>query len=694
MRCYLLYLVLIAFMCDSSYGTVEEPTLNRKLSLIQKYEQLEQKLARFIWPVRTALESHFLPTAKLANVSSACLSGLEILNDDASDNLRWALKALDSTAKISNGWFKSEMADMGAFDQCLSVRGPVETNIGLKYCTLRVHWPLPHDNTLVKAIDLTDTPMQGQWPSIMAKAYEILYSDTFALGTCVPEVCSREELNSILFQLAADLRLPVRPVIQTSCVHNDHQVEVVYGHLAKQVAGTLVTLLAFVTIMSTWIVNMYPRLAPKWSTFFCIKSNTAAIFKPTTDPEADRLSFLNGLRFVYFFLTLGCHWLIAIAHIAHITHSNFISIAVHGSYIERLIFRSTALCVSFSFSIGGFLCYYGWHKVMLKTNGRLIFAQYVMVRVVRTVPVVLVTILIAIAFPASLGSGPVFYEHINNITATCVQNGWRELAMISNTFPVENTCLNHCWYISADFQLYLLGFLVMPVLFKKPTLGVAIVCALTVLFFVYHVIGVNALGMVNMWRFDIADNRKVMTSTPYIHYGSANYLTCYFFGILLGYVIANKMELKKQSLIIAAQLFCSFLWVVTLLMPMLLDSDLSPVLHLLVSPMTRTLLSLAFCVLMYLCWLGRGGPVQLFLSCSFFGKIGRFSFSTFMMHWLLLWYDTATMRYQQDYSYTSMVTALLSITIASHFLGYILYLIIEAPVANFAKSFFVKGKAH
>lgn len=93
--------------------------------------------------------------------------------------------------------------------------------------------------------------------------------------------------------------------------------------------------------------------------------------------------------------------------------------------------------VSANFAIAGMLTYYSWAPMLAATKGRISFIKYAIVRYVRTLPVIIFTLLLVFVFPAKLGSGPVFRTTLNTITNNAIENGWSELVALSNFFNVD-----------------------------------------------------------------------------------------------------------------------------------------------------------------------------------------------------------------------------------------------------------------
>lgn len=179
-----------------------------------------------------------------------------------------------------------------------------------------------------------------------------------------------------------------------------------------------------------------------------------------------------------------------------------------------------------------------------------------------------------------------------------------------------------------------------------------------------------------------------------LHFGTLNYVSSYFLGILLGYLIANKITLLTTPLQVkAAQAIFPSLIVLSMFIPAIAGDDHLPRFQqLLVAPLARTLLSFAVAGEAYLCWLGHGGILNKFLSAPIFGRLARFSFSTFMVHYLLLWYEASVETRHLDFRPFAMGMRILSSTVVAQVLGYLVFLVFEAPAFNVAKALLSKSK--
>lgn len=338
------------------------------------------------------------------------------------------------------------------------------------------------------------------------------------------------------------------------------------------------------------------------------------------------------------------------------------------------------------------LNYYSWHSELVKRNGNLNFVTFAIMRFVRTTPLILATLLMIFAFPASLGSGPTFERTLANVTNNCELNGWRELLYISNLYPANEICLPHGWFMAADFQLYIISFFLIILMYKRPKVGITLTCATVGVGFVIQMVVVAYVQTMPYFRMDVLDSNLAVSQTHLLHFSTLQYVSSYFIGLMVGFLIANMMELKSNLAIVLMQIAFPVLTAIAVLLPGLAGDDLSGPLFYLIGPITRTLLSMSVAGMVYLCWLGRGGDMCRVLSSTLFARLGRFSFSTFMVHYLLIWYEASISRSPYDLTPYPMVLRIIASLTVSQVLGYFVFLIFEAPAFNITKALLTKNR--
>lgn len=168
-------------------------------------------------------------------------------------------------------------------------------------------------------------------------------------------------------------------------------------------------------------------------------------------------------------------------------------------------------------------------------------------------------------------------------------------------------------------------------------------------------------------------------------------MSTYVMGLLLGYVIANKIEVKSriQSHLIASITLFSPLCAIYLgdnehnarfnILGVIID--FAP----LIAPIAKLLFMCFWSGLSYMLWNGKLRLLRTFMDSRLIQVLGKISYSTFMVHFLLIWYQNANARYQRDFYLVHFLNEVVAHFCLAHLLGYLLFLLIESPAANLLK---------
>lgn len=181
-----------------------------------------------------------------------------------------------------------------------------------------------------------------------------------------------------------------------------------------------------------------------------------------------------------------------------------------------------------------------------------------------------------------------------------------------------------------------------------------------------------------------------MHQLKWLYFATANSIASYAAGILFAYVIVNKLTVKSKlglQLILAATIFAFYISPrITELEEVAhfemagISVDLKP----LISQLEKMVIVLAYLGGFYLAWnehfdfIGKQGLVNWRL----FEIAGKISYSSFMVHYLIIWYRNATERHMNEFIWLDLFNLVVAIVTLSHILGYFLYILVEAPASN------------
>lgn len=136
----------------------------------------------------------------------------------------------------------------------------------------------------------------------------------------------------------------------------------------------------------------------------------------------------------------------------------------------------------------GFFAMFSWYDSIKKINVtayRYIFTRFIRIFVV-SVMVILLTFLMPI-----ISTGPYYQDLMSKCSSNCFKNFWKNLLFINNHDSFMEICFLPTWYLSADFQLYLINYFLLHLLVKKPKIGLILaavemsICSLFIIFYDY-----------------------------------------------------------------------------------------------------------------------------------------------------------------------------------------------------------------
>ncbi|GIY23137.1 nose resistant to fluoxetine protein 6 [Caerostris darwini] len=306
------------------------------------------------------------------------------------------------------------------------------------------------------------------------------------------------------------------------------------------VFGTLLDILKGMFNRTKFIIRCLSSALFKFLRSFSLNTNANLLLN--TDSAQNGLDSVHGMRF------FGMGWLI-------LGHTYFNSnVQMYGNLSEasafaegfffQVIVNSTVSIDTFFFISAVLLSYLtlqGASKHGYYSIPRLFFR-----RLIRILPTYTMVISATFILP-HLGSGPFWNETVDPVVDSCKQNWWTNLLFINNfiTTPGQR-CLEHSWYISCDFQLFVIALFILLALIKRPVFGMVLNIMMIVVSMVttglltyYYKVPPTLLA-----SFPDPEERKflnhVIISKPFCHLGP------YCVGLATGYFFYKCKEIKLK----------------------------------------------------------------------------------------------------------------------------------------------------
>ncbi|XP_068082920.1 nose resistant to fluoxetine protein 6-like [Anabrus simplex] len=421
---------------------------------------------------------HFLPISRTVK-NELCRSHSNIILRQAKELHTWALKILDSSAKVPSGLLSGNVNQFGDFDQCLSVSKTLidsAYNLGTstikgKYCLTSMKVQVKHH----QEINLLINSHFSITSSFTDAGHRIAKLDEIRWGVCMPESCSTDDLerqmiNSLSPYNGSGLQIAVK-VPPNMCYV---QEQTLLSGASKLTITIFVSIFAL-TLVATWVdrndgANSGKPL--KMLSAFSLRKNIRTLL--STNSSSDDIKSIHGVRALNAVALLIFHKKVASMFNPYINRTSTTEFfALPWSVIGRtsVIYTDTFLLIS------GLLTSYIFIKE-LERKGKLDIKDKIISRIIRIVPNMLAVVLFYTFIMVHLGSGPQWNLVVKHHSDVCLRHMWKNFLFIHNLFGFENVCLTHTHHVGIDMQLFLVSPFIVTLLWRNSRSFMAVLAAL------------------------------------------------------------------------------------------------------------------------------------------------------------------------------------------------------------------------
>lgn len=205
----------------------------------------------------------------------------------------------------------------------------------------------------------------------------------------------------------------------------------------------------------------------------------------------------------------------------------------------------------------------------------------------------------------------------------------------------------------------MLSFFLVPLTISRPKIGVTILVSLIPLGIFLQAAVIYAYDIPGVLGANTADLMNWSNVSYLLHSGLINYISSYAVGLFVGYLIANQVTVKSEFKQWLLLLLLTVLFLLAFAMPMMFDRTVRWQ-DIVLGSTLRTAISMSFAGLIYMGWIDNCTRLAAnFLSARIFQVMGKLSYSTFMVHICVIWYENMNMRHAMDYSSLALVSSLL-----------------------------------
>lgn len=624
-----------------------------------------------------------------AEVSSTCSIGLLKLVGAIRRTEPWALRLIDAMGKYPTGLLQATKTDLGAFDECLET--VVHDSFGhevtrAQYCNL--------DMRISKGssfVETTFAAMKMVYPNLYRFKEHItdLRLPPVRLGICVTNDCNEQELQELINKMVP----PALNLKVSNCVTNV-PAPLTNGQMA--IIITLAVLAAFLVIGTA--TDVYIRSKPEYKatcgilvrclTAFSLISNTKVLLQVVKDKSSDAytLRFFHGLRFFSLtWIVLG-HCYGAVSP----TWSRMLNNLLMAERSSSLVVPAAYIAVDTFFFLSAFLMCYTVSRQ--KKPAIVVFIFAVIRRFIRTMVPVFFVLMCMYLLPV-LTSGPdakayfeKFYDEMNRL--------WLDILLqVQNYRTKAFSILVHLWYLSVDFQYFLVSLPIAIILKNRRRWAIGVFVLLSIVscsLSAWQISGTHNTPFVIV----ITESMSILEDTLNDYYFLPFYHgVCYFSGCIAFYLLQSFRDVKLSKIVE------SLIWIVALVAGAGCVFNKEPwyrhrqptteVGEVCMAFFDRVLWSVFLTWTTLACATGRGGYINKFLSWNAFVPLSRLTFGVYLIHapFIILYLHISRERIL--FSHFSLVSLSFAILLWSYCLTYLMFVLCEAPTAQLDKLIFM-----
>ncbi|XP_049519670.1 nose resistant to fluoxetine protein 6 isoform X2 [Dermacentor silvarum] len=623
-----------------------------------------------------------------ADVRPECSTAL-VRTMRAFQNLEpWALRLFDSSGKYPTGLFEGAHVDLGSFDECLetAVRDRHGNMLSRgQYCNLLVY------TKNATAMEVSNFISNAFHPRLRYFSDFVLPPGhpIARLGVCFIDDCNQHDLQV----LANSVSLPSIRLEMSNCVTAEPKP---WSHIQ---IGIVIfgAILLFAVITGTLVDHFAEELPERRqnrgilfqvAVAFSAKSNTRMLLSVADKGPVDQqsLQFLHGVRLI-------CVVQVVIGHTFMVSSDSFSGMLnLFTAATEwRVVFMSAAFnsIDTFFFISGFFLC----HILKKHNESRpAVFVIAIIRRLIRICVPLFFTIMWFYLLPRFV-TGPDAEALFQGFHAEVARHWWHFIVHIRNLFELTvQDKLIHTWFLSADFQLFLVSLVTLLTFRRRKPAALAALAMFSLLGCVIATRTKARLNLLPFALFPAPSFSRMMSTVNECYMLPFYHAVCYFSGCMTSLILADFGERKlSKNLQLAGWYACACcgLFCVLVKFPWYLShKPTSESVDLFLAFFDRILWSLFLAWIVLMCATGRGGTLTKFLSCNAFVPLSKLSYGVYLIHWPFIELMIHSSRERVYWSVFNQLSLSFAVLVWCFLLSYLAFIACEAPTGVLEKLLF------
>lgn len=276
---------------------------------------------------------------------------------------------------------------------------------------------------------------------------------------CLPSGCSKKDLQTIVDHLVQIDRFIVTVDSCQTLADIDHFTPL-------QISILVIFIVITVSVVTATVIETLPLWhnndQNQWHFFLrriSIKHNVIALLE---SPSAENFASINGIRVLtMFWLVYGHAYLLSVKE-AFRSSTRFIESLFD---MKMYLLFNAWPAVDIFFIMSALLHSYHLFK-LLQSKQQINILRIILNRIIRLWPSLWLIVVLIFIIP-NLGQGPLWSEMMEQQVNSCYQSWWMIISFTANLRSnTKNLCQVHTWYLSAEFQLFLLSFLFIFLIYR------------------------------------------------------------------------------------------------------------------------------------------------------------------------------------------------------------------------------------
>ncbi|XP_019884639.2 nose resistant to fluoxetine protein 6-like [Camponotus floridanus] len=383
----------------------------------------------------------------------------------------WAVQMFDSSSKYPDGVLYGHTRHLGNFDECYNLQidaGEVENKMAGRYCLVDLEYkrkdaPISYEPTM------DYNPNESFWEAIEERGnIHRVRRYLLQLAICVPSSCSAKDIETAL-------KRPLEKIGANKNININTAVQINYCQTIEEAPKfTLPAIIYCIVLLSLLIIifvsTLYETELSSGNTStvrnallcFSLRRNFKSVLQINySNPGLDTIHFI---RFFLALIVLNGHRVIQ--YYANPT-VNVIDFERLFAFPPIAFYLNGKVVIDVFFALGALLVTY--HMLGdLDRRKQLNFFSDVITRYFRLTPSYAVIIFFHAWILPLLGSGPLWKHEIVQESTECSTNWWANLLYINNYVKPTEMCMFQTWYLSVDFQLFILSQFVIYAFWCMP----------------------------------------------------------------------------------------------------------------------------------------------------------------------------------------------------------------------------------